>query len=172
MFISTFMTRIFDEGSSIMKVSDVMTKKVITIKEDQSKEQAARLLARHRISGLPVLNDDGVLVGVVTEYDVIAKDGKSVREIMTRGIISVTPDTNLDAASHILVHEHIRRLPVVEQGELVGIVSRGDVVRIVAMRWICPVCGEVTFGEQPPGHCPRCGALELPAATEPEPPGS
>lgn len=155
-----------------MKVSDVMTKTVITIKEEQSKEQAARLLAHHRISGLPVLNNDGVLVGVVTEYDVIAKDGKTVGEIMTRGIISITPDTDLDAASHILVHEHIRRLPVVDQGELVGIVSRADVVRTVAMRWICPVCGEVAFGDQPPEHCPRCGALELPAATEAAPPGS
>ncbi len=155
-----------------MKVSDVMTKKVITIKEDQSKEQAARLLAHHHISGLPVIDKNGVLVGVVTEYDVIAKDGTTVGAIMTRGIISVTPETDLDAASHILVHEHIRRLPVLDQGKLVGIVSRGDVVRIVAMRWVCFVCGEVTFGEQPPEHCPRCGAMEIPAATEAAPPGS
>jgi len=155
-----------------MKVGDVMTRKVITISENQSKEQAARLLARHRISGLPVIDKDGVLVGVVTEFDVIAKDGTTVGAIMTRGIISVTPETELDAASHILVHEHIRRLPVLDQGRLVGIVSRADVVRIVAMRWICSVCGEVTYGESPPESCPRCGALELPAASEQEPPGS
>src|SRR5947209_14250336 len=126
-----------------MNVSDVMTRNVITVKENQTKEQAARLLTQHRISGLPVINHNGQVVGVVTEYDVIAKDGKSVGDIMTRGIISVTPDTDLDAAGHILVHERIRRLPVLDQGKLVGIVSRLDVVRIVALRWLCPVCGEV-----------------------------
>jgi CBS domain-containing protein len=155
-----------------MNVSDVMTKNVITIKQNQSREQAARLLARHRISGLPVVNDGGNIVGVVTEYDVIAKEGQSVGDIMTRGVISVTPDTELDAASHILVHERIRRMPVLDQGRLVGIVSRSDVVRIVAQRWLCPVCGEVAFGERPPEQCPRCGASEIAATTEPEPPGS
>lgn len=155
-----------------MKVGDVMTQKVITIREDQSKEQAARLLARHRVSGLPVINKDGALVGVVSEYDVIAKDGKTVSDIMSRGIISVTPDTDLDDASHLLVHERIKRLPVLDEGRLVGIVSRGDVVRMVAMRWVCPVCGEVAYGDRPPEYCPRCGANEVSAASEPEPPGS
>lgn len=155
-----------------MKVSDVMTQKVITVREDQSKEQAARLLARHHISGLPVINKEGTLVGVVTEYDVIAKIGKSVGDIMTREIISVTPDTDLETASDLLVHERIRRLPVLDEGRLVGIVSRGDVVRIVAMRWVCPVCGEAAFGDQPPEFCPRCGAKEVSASSEPEPPGS
>jgi CBS domain-containing protein len=155
-----------------MNVNDVMTRNVITIKEDSTREQAARLLARHRISGLPVINKDGNVVGVVTEYDVIAKEGQSVGDIMTRGIISVTPDTDLDTASHILVYERIRRLPVLDQGKLVGIVSRSDVVRIVALRWLCPVCGEVANGERPPGHCPRCGATAIAATNEPEPPGS
>lgn len=155
-----------------MYVSDVMTRNVITIKEDQTRENAARLLTQHRISGLPVVNDDGQVVGVVTEYDVIAKDGKSVGDIMTRGIISVTPDTDLDAASYILVNERIRRLPVLDQGKLVGILSRSDVVRIVAQRWLCPVCGEVAHGERPPQQCPRCGSAAIASTTEPEPPGS
>lgn len=155
-----------------MDVSEVMTRKVITISEDQSREQAARLLSQYRISGLPVLNADGLLVGVVTEYDVIAKNGRTVSDIMTRSIISVTPDTDVDAASHILVNERIKRLPVIDRGKLVGIVSRADVVRMVAMRWICPVCGEVAYGERPPELCPRCGAAEISAAYEAEPPGS
>jgi predicted transcriptional regulator len=121
---------------------------------------------------LPVVNNDGNIVGVVTEYDVIAKEGQSVGDIMTRGVISVTSDTELDTASHILVHERIRRMPVLDSGKLVGIVSRSDVVRIVAQRWLCPVCGEVAFGETPPEQCPRCGASEIAATTEPEPPGS
>ncbi len=155
-----------------MNVGDVMTRNVITITENQTREQAARLLAYHRISGLPVVNGDGHVVGVVTEYDVIAKKGQLVGDIMTHELISVTPDTELDTASHILVHERVRRLPVLDQGKLVGIVSRSDVVRIVAMRWLCPVCGEVAHGERPPEQCPRCGAAAIAATNEPEPPGS
>jgi CBS domain-containing protein len=155
-----------------MKAEDVMTTKVVTITEEQSKQQAARLLSQHRISGLPVVNNDYVVVGVVTEFDVISKEGQSVGEIMSRGVISVTPDTDLDAVGHILVHERIKRLPVLDQGRLVGIVSRADLVREVAMHWTCPVCGETVHSEAQPARCPRCGAKNVPAAFEAEPPGS
>src|SRR3989441_7960633 len=83
-----------------MRARDVMTTTVITVTESQTKQQAARLLAQHRISGLPVVNDDNVVVGVVTEYDVISKDGQTVGEIMTRGVISITPDTDLRSEEH------------------------------------------------------------------------
>src|SRR5437899_2427360 len=106
-----------------MKVKDVMTNKVITIKPEQTKQQAARLLSQHRISGLPVVNNDGTLVGVVTEYDVIGKEGQKVSEIMTGNVISVAADTDLEEVAHILLHERIRRLPVLEEGRLIGIVS-------------------------------------------------
>jgi CBS domain-containing protein len=155
-----------------MKVEDVMTTKVVTITEEQSKQQAARLLSQHRISGLPVVNADNVVVGVVTEYDIISKEAQTVGEIMTRGVISVTPDTDLEDVGHILVQERIKRLPVLNQGRLVGIVSRADLVREVAMRWICPVCGEVVHSEQQPERCPRCGTRSVPASFEPVPPGS
>jgi CBS domain-containing protein len=155
-----------------MKVKDVMTRQVITVKEDQTKQQAARLLAQHRISGLPVVNNDGVLVGVVTEYDVIAKEGRKVGDIMTRGVISVSEDTDLEEVSHILVHERIKRLPVLDQGRLIGIISRADLVREIATRWVCHVCGEVTHSDEPPERCPRCGAEEVVASSEPAPPGS
>src|SRR2546426_5345904 len=155
-----------------MKAEDVMTTKVVTITEEQSKQQAARLLSQHRISGLPVVNNDYVVVGVVTEFDVISKEGQSVGEIMSRGVISVTPDTDLDAVGHILVHERIKRLPVLDQGRLVGIVSRADLVREVAMHWTCPVCGEMIRSERQPERCPRCGAIKMPGSSESEPPGS
>jgi CBS domain-containing protein len=155
-----------------MKAEDVMTTKVITITENQTKQQAARLLSQHRISGLPVVNDQNVVVGVVTEYDVISKQGRTVGEIMTRGVISITPDTDLEEVSHILVHERIKRLPVLDKGQLLGIVSRADLVREVAMRWLCPVCGEMIHGEVQPEICPRCGARQMPASVESEPPGS
>jgi len=155
-----------------VKAEDVMTTRVVTITEDQSKQQAARLLAQHRISGLPVVNADQVVVGVVTEYDVIGKEGKTVGEIMTRGVISVTPDTELEEVSHLLVHERIKRLPVLDQGKLVGIVSRADLVKEVALRWVCPVCGEMVHSEEQPERCPRCGAKQVAASFEQQSPGS
>ena len=118
-----------------MKVKDVMTTRVITVKADQTRQQAARLLAQHRISGLPVVDDDNVLVGVVTEHDIIAQGeegGKTVGDIMTRGVISIAPDTDLEEVSHILVNERIKRLPVLDQGKVIGIVSRADLVKEIA----------------------------------------
>ena len=155
-----------------LKVSDVMTTEVITVKENQTKQQAARLLAQHRISGLPVVNNDNTVVGVVTEFDVISREGQGVSDIMTRGLISVTPDTDLEEARRILVHERIKRLLVLDQGRLVGIVSRADLVREVATRWVCHTCGEMTHSEEPPDTCPRCGAREVVTLGEPVPPGS
>ncbi len=155
-----------------MKAEDVMTTKVISVTENQPKKQAALLLAQHRISGLPVVNDDNVVVGVVTEYDVISKERGTVGEIMTHGVISIAPDTDLEEVRHILVHERIKRLPVLDQGRLLGIVSRADLVREMAMRWICPVCGEVIYSEEQPESCPRCGARKVLASSELVPPGS
>ncbi|HLJ34157.1 MAG TPA: CBS domain-containing protein [Ktedonobacteraceae bacterium] len=155
-----------------MRAEEVMTTKVITVTEQQTKQQAARLLSKHRISGLPVVNGENVVVGVVTEYDVISKEGKTVGEIMTRGVISITPDTELEEVRHILVNERIKRLPVLDQGRLMGIVSRADLVREEARHWICPVCGEVIHSEEPPELCPRCGASEMPLSSEAMSPGS
>ena len=155
-----------------MKARDVMTTKVIAVKEDQTRQQAARLLSQHRISGLPVVNDENAVVGVVTEYDVIGGQGEMVGDIMTRSVISVAPDTDVEEVSHILVHDHIKRLLVLDRGRLIGIVSRADLVRVIAMHWMCPVCGEVTHSETHPERCPRCGAGGISASTESVPPGS
>jgi CBS-domain-containing membrane protein len=154
-----------------MKVKDVMTREVITIREDQTKQQAARLLSEYRISGLPVINEERMVVGVVTEYDVIARKGQRVRDIMTRGVISVTEDTDLEEVSRILVHERIKRLLVLDQGKLIGIVSRADLVKEVAMRWVCPICGEVMHSQRPPERCVRCGTTEIATLIEPISPG-
>jgi CBS-domain-containing membrane protein len=160
------------EMETDMKVKDVMTTNVVTVTAGQTKQQAAQLLMQHRISGLPVVNDQNIVVGVVTEYDIMSKSGQTVGSIMTPGCISVAPDTDLEDVSHILVHENIRRLPVLEQGRLVGIVSRADLVRELAMRWVCTVCGEVVHSEQQPEFCPRCGARNVPASAESSVPGS
>lgn len=80
--------------------------------------------------------------------------------------------TLMEEASHILVHERIKRLPVLEQGKVIGIVSRADLVKEIATRWVCYVCGEVGHSEEKVERCPRCGAVEVATSGEPEPPGS
>lgn len=144
-----------------MKVREIMTSGVISVPEDSTVEDAARTLARHRISGLPVVNAAGGLVGLVTEYDLISKQGHSVAEIMSRGVISVTEDTDVEEVSHLLANRRIRRVPVLRGDRLVGIVSRSDLVKQIAMRWVCPVCGEVLRGPEPPEQCPRCHAKDV-----------
>jgi CBS domain-containing protein len=171
-FLLTHTVRNVEKGDTVMKVVDVMTANVITITAQHTKQQAARLLSQHRISGLPVINPDQIVVGVVTEYDVISKEGQTVGDIMSRGVISVTPDTDLEDVGQILVHERIKRLPVLDHGRLVGIISRADLVREVALRWVCPVCGEVVHSEEHPERCPRCGAKNVPASFESADPGS
>jgi CBS domain-containing protein len=171
-FLLTSTLRNVEEGDTVMNVVDVMTTNVITITAQQSKQQAARLLSQHRISGLPVVNDEQLVIGIVTEYDVISKEGKTVGEIMSRGVISVTPDTDLDEVGHLLVHERIKRVPVLDKGKLVGIVSRADLVREVAMRWVCLVCGEMMHSEVQPERCHRCGANQVVASFEQQSPGS
>ena len=160
------------DNSPELKVRDVMTTKVVTVKENQTRQQAARLLSQYHISGLPVVKDDQVVVGLVTEYDVISKEGRTVGDIMTSSVISVGEETDLEEARRILVHERIRRLLVLNQGRLIGIVSRADLVKEVATRWMCYVCGETIHSEEEPDACPRCGAKEVAASSEQVSPGS
>ena len=155
-----------------MQVKGVMTTNVITVKEDQTKQQVARLLAEHHISGVPVLGEDDAVIGVVTEYDIIAKEGRRVSDIMTRSLISVSEETDLEEVARILVNERIKRLVVLDQGKLRGIISRGDLVKEVAMRWVCPVCGEMVHSLVPPDECPRCGASSIAISEEAMVPGS
>jgi CBS domain-containing protein len=154
-----------------MKAREIMTRDVISILDQATVEDAARILARNRISGLPVVNEGGMLMGLVTEHDLIAKQGRQVTDIMSRGVITVSPDTEVEAVQHLLTNQRIRRVPVVEDGRVVGIVSRSDLVRQIAMRWVCGVCGEIVSGLEPPATCPRCGADESAFVHNVVPPG-
>jgi CBS domain-containing protein len=154
-----------------MKVKEVMTTQVITVREDQTKKQVAQLLTQHRISGVPVVRNGNVAVGIVTEYDIIAKEGQRVSDIMTLGLISVSEDTELEEVSRILIHERIKRVLVLDHGHLVGIVGRADLIKEVAMRWVCPVCGEMVHSQIPPQVCPRCGTTKIAALAESVSPG-
>ena len=147
-----------------------MTHEVQSVSPETLVEDAAALMAQRRITGLPVLDPAGSVVGMISDFDVIGKRGRVVSDIMTTAVISVSPDTDLDQIGHILTSRHVRRLPVVEAGRLVGIVSRGDLIRRIAQRWVCSVCGAVERGSERPERCTSCGAEGARIALEDVPP--
>jgi|SRR5579864_848511 len=141
-----------------MKVGEIMTRDVISVAEDASVREVARLLDRHRISGLPVCDGDGHMVGLISEFDLIAKpEAHTAGEAMTRDVISVMQDTSVDEVRYLLVHRRIKRVPVLSGQRLVGIVSRADLVREIALTWVCQVCGDTERGKDPPSVCQKCG---------------
>ncbi len=141
-----------------MLISEIMTKHPVTVKGTTPLKEALGLLTNYQISGLPVTGENGVMIGIISEYDLMAKKGLTVGDIMTKSVISVTPDTPVELISHLLTDHRIRRLPVLEEGKLVGIVSRSDIIRMLSLQWICEVCGETLRGEKAPKNCTRCGS--------------
>ena len=145
-----------------MKISEIMTRRVISVRPETTIAEAARLMLRHRISGLPVV-DDEVAVGVVTEGDLlrraetgtrrrrprwlellvgpgrlagdyIAEHARKVGDVMSENIVSVRPQDDVADAVRLMELRHVKRLPVIEGGKLVGIVSRANLVRAVLHR--------------------------------------
>jgi CBS domain-containing protein len=153
-----------------MQVKEIMRSPVITATVDAPTSRVAALLGEHSISGVPVVDKAGAVVGLVSEYDLMAKTGRTAREVMTSGVISVTPETDVDDVRVLLVDRRIRRVPVMSGRDLVGIVSRGDVVALIAVEQVCQVCGEPVRG-QVPEKCPRCGASGGQFIQQEQPPG-
>ena len=120
-----------------MKVRDVMTDAVIRINPDESVSVAARTLEHYNIGVLPVCGYDGKVCAVVTDRDLVTRclaAGRSpaatpVRDVMTQQVVSVKPDMDTGAAAHLMGRRQIRRLPVMENGRLCGMVSLGDLAR-------------------------------------------
>lgn len=113
-------------------VRDVMQTNVVSVDPQDSVDEAARLLQFHDISGLPVC-DGRRVVGVVSEADLIGKSGSTVEAVMTAPAVTVTETTSLEQVAQVLTGQRIRRVPVIDaQGELVGIVSRRDVLHWAA----------------------------------------
>ena len=118
-----------------MIARDIMTSSVCTIRPEASAQEAAQLLSQKRISGLPVVNPDGKIIGIVTEADIISKvnrEGLFVADIMSHEVIAVEEETSVSEIASLLAKCRIKRVPVVEKGKLVGIVSRADIVNAVA----------------------------------------
>ncbi|MGD1806134.1 CBS domain-containing protein [Dapis sp. BLCC M126] len=146
-------------------VSDVMSYNPISVTEEMPLKEAIKILAEQRISGLPVVNENGKLVGIVSETDLMWQEsgatpppyimlldsviflenparyekeihkalGETVGEVMTKNPLTTTPDQLLSAAAKLMHERNIHRLPVLdENGKVIGILTRGDIIRAMA----------------------------------------
>src|SRR5215467_9456578 len=170
-----------------MKAHDVMTWGAITVKPDESVTRAVQLMLQNKISGLPVVDDEGGFVGIVTEGDFLRRgelgtqrqrprwlefllgpgrlaaeyvqsSGQKVGEIMTIEPWTVTPETSLDEVVRLMERHRIKRLPVVQDGKLVGIVSRANLLHALASvaREVKPPAGDdATIREQILAECAK-----------------
>ena len=130
-----------------MKVSDIMSGRVVTISQHEPVIAAARLLKRMNLGALPVTDDKGRLKGMLTDRDIVLRcvaagaDPKTleIREIMSRGIVTASPGIDVSEAARLMRTDQVRRLPVVEGGKLVGKLSiagvgrRGDMEAAAAL---------------------------------------
>ena len=121
-----------------MKIQAVMSDRVVKIHPEESVAVAARALQHYNIGALPVCGHDGVLCGLVTDRDLVIRclaaggDPKrvKVREVMTGKVISASPDMDTGTAASLMGRQQVRRLPVVENGKLCGMVSLGDLAKV------------------------------------------
>ena len=113
-----------------MPVKEIMTKDVITVPSAMPVREVANLLSERKVSGVPVVDDEGRVLGVVSELDVVGRQGTTAADIMSKQVISVAEDTDVDEVLHLFLNQRIRRVPVISGGQhLVGIVSRSDLVQ-------------------------------------------
>jgi CBS domain-containing protein len=160
---ATGITRCPTAGEGAMTAADVMTRKPISVGAQTTIVEAARLMLQHRISGLPVTDGKDEIVGVVTEGDLLRRaetgterhrsswlaflvgpgrlagdyvgaHARKVGEVMTRDVAVVAPSHDLAVVVGLMEKHRIKRVPVVERGKLVGIVSRADLVRALVRR--------------------------------------
>jgi CBS domain-containing protein len=116
-----------------MFAKDIMTRDVITVSPTATVKNLAMTLIKNQISGAPVAGRNGKIIGVVSEADIVAKKGKDVKTIMSKNIISVTEDTAVEEIAKLMTTHRIKRLPVMRGSEVVGIVSRADIVNAIAL---------------------------------------
>jgi CBS domain-containing protein len=140
-----------------MKVKHLMTRDVVTLTPDTPLKDAASVLSTRKISGVPVVDESGSVVGILSEADILAKESgkeerggllgwllesdivlgdkvraKTVGDAMTAPAITIGPNRPVHEAATRMIAESVNRLPVVENGKLVGIVTRADLVRAFA----------------------------------------
>ena len=120
-----------------MQVSEVMNRNVVTIDPGESVALAARLLSRHTVGSLPVCGPGGRLLGIVTDRDIVLRcvapeenpSQVPVRSVMSRNPSFLLPEDDIRQAAQLMSLHQVRRLPVAEEGKLVGMLSLGDLAR-------------------------------------------
>jgi CBS-domain-containing membrane protein len=123
------------------KAADIMTTNVVTTKKDMVLTDVIALLLRWHISAMPVVDDDNNMIGIVSEIDLvnITLDGNArdttVEEVMVTDIVSFGPDAELAEMVQSFSKNHLRRVPIVNGGKVVGIVSRRDILREMLRRY-------------------------------------
>ena len=136
-----------------MKVREIMSRPVITVSADTGIKAAASLLAEHGVSALPVVDATGALVGIVSEADLISietrpdprtqatplaptagSSPRTVSEVMTREVLTVSTGSEVSQAARIMLDAGVKRVPVVEGRRVVGILSRRDLIEVIARR--------------------------------------
>ena len=121
----------------MLKVKNVMSKGVISIKEDTPIYEAIKILVDNNITGLPVVSDEMFLVGIVTEKDFMTVlfqpeiSNKTIPDLMTRDVICFDENENLVDVCDDMLEHNIRRVPVMSEGKLTGIISRRDIIRFM-----------------------------------------
>ncbi len=121
----------------MFRARDVMTTTLVSVRPQTTVEQACELMLRHHVSGMPVVDENGVLAGVVSEFDLLKliynpeTEKNRVADYMTVGVVSVSPTDSVIDVADLFLERSLRRLPVVEDGKLLGMISRRDLIRFV-----------------------------------------
>lgn len=126
----------------MLKAEDVMTRGVITIGPDATLVDTIKLLVAKEISGMPVVDADEKVIGIISEKDILnfifsgnIRNTK-VMEAMTKKVVSFSSDTNIDKISLAISENKFRRVPIIDSGKLVGIISRRDIIRYVLRQYV------------------------------------
>jgi CBS domain-containing protein len=126
--------------STGFRVEDYMARKLVTVGPETTTAEAIGLLLKHEISGMPVVDDDGNLVGILSERDCLKplvdsqyfeSPSTRVAELMSTELKTVSPETGIMKVAELFLNNRYRRLPVLENGRLVGQISRRDVLRAI-----------------------------------------
>lgn len=118
-----------------MTVRDAMSTKLITLGENESVLSGLKLLVKEGVGGAPVVSKDLRILGMVTEFDLLlgidyVGEAMPVSRVMSHDVVSIEPDADLEEARKLVLTRNWRRLPVVEGGKLVGMLSRRDILRV------------------------------------------
>lgn len=121
----------------MFETKELMTKNVITVKGQTSIYDAIQILVDNNITGLPVVNDDGSLKGILSEedaLDLLSEDENSsgkVEDYMTTEVVAFDQNEDLIAICECLINNHFRRVPILADGKVVGILSRRDIIKFI-----------------------------------------